>query len=113
VNVYVVKTKDCRTWEEMVCEYGGPTWDYWPHGLFAAATPSQAKRDALHVWSHTLGLGVYSDDFLNLRARLIERDVDLPRGEYKGDEERYWLRYHEISEHDGEACSCEYAEAVA
>ena len=112
MNVYMVKTKDERTWTEILCEYGGPEETYWPHDIFAAETASQAKSDALHKWSHQLSMGVYSDDFLNLRTRLLARNVDLERGEV-ADTDAYWLRYHELLEHGGKSCSCEYAEAAA
>ena len=113
MNVYMITTKDRRTWTEMISEFGCPGEDYWPHGVFAAETPSRAKSDALYTWSHQLSMGVYSDDFLNLRARLLARDVGAERGEIVyPDDNAYWLRYHELIEHGGTSCSCEYAEAV-
>lgn len=114
MNVYMVKTKDSRTWEEAICEYGGPTWDYWPHGIFAAETRGRAKTAALYIWSHELSLGVYSDDYVNLRTRLLAEGVEVESGEIGPPEDsKYWLRYHEIEEHAGAPCSCEYAEIAA
>lgn len=114
MNIYIVRTKDNRTYEEVIDpELGGPTYDYWPHGLFVAESAAQAKTDALYKWSRDLYLGVYSDDYPNLRARLIKRAVELPRGEIEKNDEHLWLRVHELYDHAGRKCDCPYIDALA
>lgn len=98
MNAYVVKTKDEREETIPITDEGqGPTEVYWPHGLFVAETPAQAKADALRAWSR-LHSGVYADDYINLRATLVGRNVPEERGEIAEPALDYWLRYEEKCE---------------
>lgn len=125
MNAYVIRTKDEREYVEPVLDDGsGPSFPYWPTGIFVASTPAQAKRDALTVWSNwQLRSGVETDDYPNLRARILFHDVDLvvsgvDRGElpFELDEDsfygRCWGRLHEVLDHDGKSCDCPVEEAA-
>ena len=98
MNAYVVKTKDSREYVEPILDDGtGPVFDCWPMSPVVAATPAQAKKIFLDAYQRG-NTGVYSDDWPNLRVRLLFKDVGLPAGLYEQDA-KFWDR---ISELDGE-----------
>lgn len=113
MNAYLVRIPEERADFPSACDLEPPE-PWWPTGIFVAATPAQAKRDALRAWTSSRS-GVYSDDWNALRVRLLERDVDLlgdplPRGELceaaSAHFDRLWLRVHEALDHDGRLCDC-------
>jgi len=59
-----------------------PPESYVPIGVFAAETRGQAKADALRSFCDEVQSGVYSDDWTQLRTRLLARNVRRPRGPY-------------------------------
>lgn len=68
MNAYAVCIPEMRT---SGCYDEPPEW-YMPCGIFVAETANQAKYMALTKWAGQLSSGVYSDDWVNLRARIIE-----------------------------------------
>ncbi len=52
--------------------YDEPPEPYMPCGIFIANTGNEAKYMALVSWANSLYSGVYHDDWINLRARIIE-----------------------------------------
>lgn len=108
MNAYVVRIPETRG-EYPSASSLEPPEPWTPTGVFVAETPAQAKRDALDVWAKSLRSGVYSDDWSNLRVRMLFRDVDAPRGELVGGPlyGRAWIRVHEVLEHDGGKCDCD------
>lgn len=89
MNVYLVRTKDARLYTEPVGDYGGPQFEYWPHGVFASSTMGQAKSMALRSWAGDIYSGVYSDDYVNLRVRFLGTDEDAEAGELEHTS-RWW-----------------------
>lgn len=58
-----------------------------PCGIFVAETHGQAKWLALGAWAYrSADIGVYIDDFPNIRARIISYDPGWEDGEF----------YHEL-----------------
>ena len=97
MNAYVVRTKDRRTYVEPVLDDGsGPEFDTLPISPVIAPTPGRAKTIFMREFAHGSRTGVYSDDFLNLRVRLLARDVDQHEG--VSNDEKWWWKISEAYE---------------
>lgn len=59
-----------------------PPEPYMPMGLFVADSHSHAKGLAFALWSSQLYSGVYTDDYRNLRARIIDWEAGWEDGEF-------------------------------
>lgn len=120
MNAYVVRTKDMRSYVEPVLDDGsGPSFPIQPIAPVIADTPAQAKKLFLDHYTSMGRSGVETDDYPNLRVRLLMRDVSVPFELDPGVvEERggrhpinllsfaCWLRIHEVYDHDGKRCDC-------
>ena len=91
MNIYLVKTKDIRSYKEVILDDGsGPEWDIWPMAPVAAETRGRAKSLFLKKYGfNRLHSGVETDDYPNLRTRLLFKDVNVPEGIYE-DTDEYW-----------------------
>lgn len=107
MNAYLVTIPETREYvEDAIMDDGsGPLGHWQPTGIYVAETPGQARRDALTDWTNRPRTGVYEDDFLSLRARLLVKDVELERG-CADHVDPLWLRVHEVEDHGGGACDC-------
>lgn len=108
MNAYVVKTRDRREYVEPIPGfYGdGPRFPIWPMSPVVAETPAQAKQLFLIEFAHSRSnSGVETDDWTELRVRLLAKDVPVAAGIYEFDED-LWFRIHEIEQHDGKRCDC-------
>lgn len=86
MNVYVVRTRDTREYVEPIMDDGtGPSFEYLPIAPVVAETRGQAKRLFLAEFSGRSYSGVYSDDWNELRVRVLARDVDRLAGVYEED----------------------------
>lgn len=107
MNAYVVRTKDRRDYVEPVMDDGsGPSFEYQPIAPVVAETAGQAKNLFLREFAHRHGRnGVETDDYPNLRVRLLERDYDAPAGVVE-ESAHLWMRIHEVEDHGGAICDC-------
>ena len=63
--------------------YGPEMYDtFMPMGLFVAESNSHARSLAFGTWASQLSSGVYSDDYVNLRARIIDYEAGWEDGEF-------------------------------
>lgn len=110
MNLYVVHIPETRC----ACNFGAAHYDppepYTPIDVFRAETRGQAKADALNVFIHARGSGVYDDDWKSLRCRLLARDVLGKRGVLDSDDPwqgEAWNLVHEVLDHGGLGrCDC-------
>ena len=99
-NAYLVMTKERRTYVEPILDDGsGPEFDCWPMAPVIAESPGKAKTMFLRDFARGRSTGVETDDYPNLRVRLLERSVDLPTG--IRDDGWLWDRISEVLS-DGE-----------
>lgn len=90
MNAYMVATKDQREYVEPIMDDGsGPTFICWPMSPVAAETAGRAKSLFLAAFGSGSRTGVYSDDYPNLRARLLAKGVSYPEG-VREDDKALW-----------------------
>ncbi len=91
MDAYLVMTKDMRTYREVILDDGsGPEWDWWPMAPVVAESRGKAKNLFLQKYAfNQLHSGVETDDYVNLRTKILEKDVDLPAGVYE-DNKHFW-----------------------
>lgn len=68
MNAYAVRIPEMRDGRG----YDEPPEPWMPCGIFVAESANQAKYMALRSWAGSLSSGVYHDDWIHLRARIIE-----------------------------------------
>lgn len=89
-NVYLVKTKDQRTYTDPIMDDGtGPSFDCWPMAPVVAETPGKAKKLFLDAFAQGSRTGVETDDYPNLRVKVLAKGVDLPVG-VRADDDSLW-----------------------
>jgi hypothetical protein len=90
-NAYLVMTKEIRSYKEVILDDGsGPDYDWWPMAPVVAETRGKAKSLFIRKYAfNQLHSGVETDDYTNLRTRLLEKDVDLPEGVHE-DDKKLW-----------------------
>lgn len=92
MNAYVVRTRDVRTVVEPIHDDGsGPSYDFLPIAPVVAGTRGRAKVLFLDEFSNRSRTGVESDDYLELRARLLAKNVDRAEGVCDDDDELWML----------------------
>ena len=94
-NVYLVKTKDQRTYTEPIMDDGsGPSFYCWPMAPVVAETPGKAKKLFLDAFAQGARTGVETDDYPNLRVTTLAKGVERPVGVYADDDELWKLVSH-------------------